>query len=134
MVDNGKIIQIMPAGKWWAFYAGEKDEVFLEKLVCWVVVTRDGAEVVEGMSNAGVCICGDRRGSKEEGASDDRGWKTNTKEPVKKAASPLALPVRGLDGLWSLTSIGNTASGGAPTAAVSGGREPMMITMMTATV
>ncbi len=53
MVDNGKIIQIMPAEKWWAFYAGEKDEVFLEKLVCWVVVTRDGAEVVEGMSNAG---------------------------------------------------------------------------------
>ncbi len=61
--------------------------------------------------------------------------------PRLKAVNLFAQFARPTAGRCGLTSIGNTASGGAPTAAVSGGRavasggrEPMMITMMAATV
>lgn len=61
--------------------------------------------------------------------------------PRLKAVNLFAQFARPTAGRCGLTSISNMASGGAPTAAenggravASGGREPMMITMMAATV
>jgi len=49
-MDEVKILQISPAGDWWAVYATAEGEEFSSRLVCWALVEgSDGKREVVGI-------------------------------------------------------------------------------------